>query len=71
MKVKNKDIYSNDPAYLDRLAEEYTMIGFSVVRSKDKLTILTRKPVKVKPKQDKNKKPKREPKRAGARIIKE
>jgi hypothetical protein len=68
MKVKNKDIYSSDQAYLDRLAEEYTQIGFSIIKGTGKLTILTRKPPKVKPKTDKNKKPKREPKRAGARM---
>jgi hypothetical protein len=66
MKIKNKDIYA-DAATLDRLKEEYEMIGFTVLRTADKITVLTRKPKKQK--EQKDQKPKRrESKRAGARL---
>jgi hypothetical protein len=68
MKVKNKDIYSTNQAWLDTIADEYESAGFSVVRGQGKLTVLVLKPKKEKPKRDDKKGQKREPKRAGARM---
>lgn len=66
MKIKNKDIFGSAET-LERLAAEYESIGFTVVRSKDKITVMALKPRKKK--EQKNEKPKRrEAKRAGARL---
>lgn len=65
MKVKNLDIYG-DATKLQRLAEEYEYLGFSVVRSEGKITVLSVKPRKASKKQEE--KPKRRAtKRPGAR----
>ncbi len=39
MKSTNQYVYSDDERYLDRLAEEYTMLGRSTKREKGKLVI--------------------------------
>jgi hypothetical protein len=66
MKIKNKDIYSTDQAWLDTIAEEYESAGFSVVKAPGKLTVLAIKPRKQKPKED-QKSTRRPTKRPGAR----
>jgi hypothetical protein len=51
MKSTNQYVYSDDERYLDRLAEEYAMLGRNTKREKGKLVIFalarkTRKPQK-------------------------
>lgn len=40
MKVKNLNVYSDDSATLERLAGEYTFIGFDIERGPGHLTVL-------------------------------
>jgi hypothetical protein len=52
MTLKNYTIYSSDHSGLQRLAEEYKMLGryVKLELELDKLTVLALKPVKPKPK---------------------
>ncbi|AVD99300.1 hypothetical protein SEA_BILLNYE_119 [Streptomyces phage BillNye] len=51
MKASNQYVYSDDEGYLDRLAEEYAMLGRSVKREKGRLIVfaLARKSRKSSP----------------------
>lgn len=53
MRIKNLHIYPKTVAERDRLAEEYTSIGFYVEKKDDKLTVFAL------PKNARNKKPKK------------
>jgi hypothetical protein len=52
MRARNYNIYSNDPTWLNTLAEEYRSLGRFVRRQPGQLTVFALRPVKPKPKKE-------------------